>query len=389
MPDSKNSKNYKLISAIIILGVAGSYVGILSLVNMFAGSFGLVHLLNSKNILKNHRTELIEKIERDPHFADINIDKYVNEMEKIITMDKKRHLGEWISFRSFTPNISGTYINTNDYGMRSKWNLKEMVQRAKKNQNEGIKNIIILGGSVAFGYGATSDKKTISSFLDDMLKEDGYEVFNLAQGGYTSYMDLFSLSTMGLYLEPNIIIVIEGYADTLQLAYESKGGDLAWGLFSGSDKNLEPEFAFGFHYQNLITILGLGKNLERQAILALQPLSGFENNSTIENEKIKKMWALYPRIREIMKLAAKKNNAQFLDLSVIFKEDVDSNINFFDKAHLTVTGQKKVANALAKTVKNLETKKQKYINFLQLREKSIKDILDKNFLGEYKTVEDY
>ena len=101
------------------------------------------------------------------------------------------------------------------------------------------------------------------------------------------------------------------------------------------------------------------------------------------------MWALYPRIREIMKLAAKKNNAQFLDLSVIFKEDVDSNINFFDKAHLTVTGQKKVANALAKTVKNLETKKQKYINFSQLREKSIKDILDKNFLGEYKTVEDY
>ena len=150
MPDSKNSKNYKLISTIIILGVAGSYVGILSLVNMFAGSFGLAHLLNSKNILKNHRTELIEKIERDPHFADINVDEYVNEMGKIITMDKKRHLGEWISFRSFTPNISGTYINTNDYGMRSKWDLKEMVQRAKKNQNEGIKNIIILCSYITY-----------------------------------------------------------------------------------------------------------------------------------------------------------------------------------------------------------------------------------------------
>merc|ERR1712096_55828 len=143
-------------------------------------------------------------------------------------------------------------------------------------------------------------------------------------GGYTSYMDLFSLSTMGLYLEPNIIIIIEGYADTLQLAYKSNSGKLAWGLFSGSDKDLDPEFAFGFHYHNLNTMLGLGKSLERQVILALQPLSGFENNSTIENEKIKKMWTLYPQIREIMKLAAKNNNAQFLDLSVIFKEDIDS-----------------------------------------------------------------
>ena len=326
MPDSKNSKNYKLISIIIILCVADSYIGILYLVNMFAGSFGLVHFLNSKNILKNHRTELIKKIERDPHFADINVDDYVKEMEKIISMDKKRHLGDWISFRSFTPNISGTYINTNDYGMRSKWDLIEMVQRAKKNQNEGIKNIIILGGSVAFGYGAINDKKTISSFLDNMLKEDGYEVFNLAQGGYTSFMDLFSLSTMGLYLEPNIIIVMEGYADTLQLAYQSKGGDLAWGLFSGSDKNLDPEFALGFHYQNLTTMLGLGNILNRQVILALQPLSGFENNSTIENEEIKKMWNFYPRIREIMKLAASNNGAKFVDLSVIFKDDSNASI---------------------------------------------------------------
>ena len=75
MPDSKTSKNYKLVSVAIILGVVGSYAGILYLVNTFAGSFGLAHFLNSKNILENHRSELIEKIERDPHF--INIDAYI------------------------------------------------------------------------------------------------------------------------------------------------------------------------------------------------------------------------------------------------------------------------------------------------------------------------
>jgi len=304
-------------------------------------------------------------------------------------MDKKRDLGEWVSFKSFTPNVSGKYITTNDFGMRSKWSLAEMVKRARKNRREGIRNIVILGGSVAFGYGATNDENTISHVLNSMLKTDGYEVFNLAQGGFTSFMDLFSLNTIGIYLEPDVIIVMEGYADTYQLAYESKGGQLALGLFSDSEERLNPEFAFGFHYQNLDTIVGLSNNRNRQVIVALQPLSGFENNSTIENQKIKKIWDFYPRIREIMKLVAIKNNADFLDLSIIFKEEKNSNINFFDKTHLTVTGQKKVANILMEKIKSFKTKNLEHANYFQLREESIKNILTQDFSGKYKTVEDY
>ena len=92
--------------------------------------------------------------------------------------------------------------------------------------------IILLGGSVAFGYGVTNDEQTISSLLGGMLQSDGYEIFNLAQGGFTSFMDLFSLTTIGLYLEPDIVIVMEGYADTYHLAYKSVGGELAWGEVS-------------------------------------------------------------------------------------------------------------------------------------------------------------
>ena len=389
MPDSNTSKNYKLISITIVFGVVGAYLGILYLVNTFAGSFGLAHFLNSKNTMNNHRKELVEKIQRDPHFANINVDEYIEEVERIITMDKKRDLGEWVSFKSFTPNVSGKYITTNDFGMRSKWSLAEMVERARKNRREGIRNIVILGGSVAFGYGATNDENTISHVLNSMLKTDGYEVFNLAQGGFTSFMDLFSLNTIGIYLEPDVIIVMEGYADTYQLAYESKGGQLALGLFSDSEERLNPEFAFGFHYQNLDTILGLSNNRNRQVIVALQPLSGFENNSTIENQKIKKIWDFYPRIREIMKLVAIKNNADFLDLSIIFKEEKNSNINFFDKTHLTVTGQKKVANILMEKIKSFKTRNLEHVNYFQLREESIKNILTQDFSGKYKTVEDY
>ena len=374
---------------LIVLCVVGSYLGILFIVQMFTGSSSLAHLLNSKHTMNKHQEELMEKILRDPHFNNIGIDEYISEVEKIITMENIRSLGKWVSFKSFTPNVSGKYITTNDYGMRSKWNLKEMVQRARNNRSKGVRNIIILGGSVAFGYGAVDDKSTISGLLNNMLKEDGYEVFNLAQGGYTSFMDLFSLSAIGLYLEPDIIIVMEGYADTYHLFYESKGGELAWGLFSKSEKQLDPEFSLNFHYQNLEAILRLGSHRSRKVILALQPLSGFENNSTIENEKIKKMWGFYPKIREMMRLATKNNNSKFIDLSVIFKNEKNSSVNFFDKAHLTSSGQKKVAEVLMKTIKNLDGQKSNYVDLFQPREEQIKNILEEDFSGKYKTAQDY
>ena len=389
MPDSNTSKNYKFISVAIVLGVVGTYLGILYLINTFAGSSGLTHFLNSENVMKNHRKDLAEKIQRDPHFKEINTEEYIEEIEKIITMKKKRNLGEWVSFKSFTPNVSGKYVTTNDYGMRSRWSLKEMIQRAKNNHAEGKRNIIILGGSVAFGYGATNDKQTISNMLEDMLQKNRYEVFNLAQGGFTSFMDLFSLSVIGLYLEPDIIIIMEGYADIHHLAYNSMGGELAWGAFSGAEQKADPEFAFGFHYQNLDNILQLGVHSGRQVILALQPLSGFENNSTIEIKKIKKMWDFYPQVREVMKLAAKNNNAEFIDLSVIFKEEKNASTNFFDKAHLTVTGQRKVAAIFANKIKTLGTIKPKGGDHSKSRKELIKNILKQDFNEKYKTVEDY
>jgi lysophospholipase L1-like esterase len=264
-----------------------------------------------------------------------------------------------------------------------------MVQRARNNRRADIRNIVILGGSTAFGYGVINDKQTISRVLNSMLGEDGYEVFNLAQGGFTSFMDLFSLSAIGLYLEPDIIIVMEGYADIFHLAYKSNGGELAWGLFSGSERKSDPKFAFGFHYQNLDAILRLGTQSDRQVILAFQPLSGFENDSTIDNDKIKKVWTFYPRIREMMRLVAENNGAEFLDLSTIFKEEKNSSINFFDQVHLTVTGQRKVASVFAEKIKGLDVKKTEQVDSFQLREKWIKDILEKDLLGKYKTVEDY
>ena len=133
----------------------------------------------------------------------------------------------------------------------------------------------------------------------------------------------------------------------------------------------------------------MSNNRNRQVIAALQPLSGFENNSTIENQKIKKIWELYPRTREVMRLVAKNNNADFLDLSIIFKEEKNANINFFDKTHLTETGQRKVANVLMGRIKSFKGENLEHADYFKLRQESIKKILTQDFSGKYKTVEDY
>ena len=101
------------------------------------------------------------------------------------------------------------------------------------------------------------------------------------------------------------------------------------------------------------------------------------------------MWGFYPRIREAMKLAAKNNNAEFIDLSVIFKEEKNASTNFFDKAHLTVTGQRKVAEIFANKIKTLGTIKPNGGDLSKLRNELIKNILKQDFNEKYKTVEDY
>jgi lysophospholipase L1-like esterase len=119
----------------------------------------------------------------------------------------------------------------------------------------------------------------------------------------------------------------------------------------------------------------LGAGPQRQVILALQPLSGFENDSPVENEKIDKMWDYYPKIRTLFETVAKNNHASFVDLSPLFKDESGAGINFFDKAHLTVTGQKKVAQALATAVIEVGSRSKSSPNAFTLRQKIIADIL--------------
>ena len=78
MPDSNTSKKKIFISVAIILGVVGSYLGIFYITQIFIGPLSLADFLISKNTMERHRRDLLQKIQRDAHFKDINANKYRN-----------------------------------------------------------------------------------------------------------------------------------------------------------------------------------------------------------------------------------------------------------------------------------------------------------------------
>ena len=383
-------KSNKWIGVILVMGLLLSYSGVVFFIDSFSNKLGLTQWVNTQRIMAKHKKDLLKRIQNNTHFQGIDLNSFSSEAQRLVKMGDKRNLSSWISFRTFTPNILGKYIKTNDFGIWSDLNLKEMIQKAQSNKKSGIKNIILLGGSTAFGYGATTSNKTISGYLNATLKKNGYEVFNLAQGGYTSFMDLFIFSSIGIYFEPDIIIVLDGLSDTYHLAYQPQQKQLALGLWSGTEKEGNSDFLFNFYYKNLEAICKLADIPNRKVILALQPISGFENDSRLDIDQIKNYWTIYPKVREVLKLAAKNNGALFIDLSILFKKEKFSRSNFFDKAHLSERGQKKVADALVKSIVSTSSQLPT-TSFAPMskRESMIKKIVGANYIGSYKTAEDF
>lgn len=77
--------------------------------------------------------------------------------------------------------------------------------------------IILIGGSGAQGWGASSTEATMASILERLLnaKKDGrrYRVINLAMGSSITYQNFISLNRWGHELAPDIILSYSGIND--------------------------------------------------------------------------------------------------------------------------------------------------------------------------------
>ena len=141
----------------------------------------------------------------------------------------------FIMFNNF-PNVRSRYCNTDKDGLRynnynDKINISNSIFEQELDQNK--KNAIITGGSFAFGEGATSDSKTIASFLS---KESDYNFINLAGRGFTGYQEIITfMSHINKIQNIKKVVILSGLND-LVLSRYIKNYDEVYGPIFGYDK---------------------------------------------------------------------------------------------------------------------------------------------------------
>jgi hypothetical protein len=106
-----------------------------------------------------------------------------------------------------SPNQKFRTISINKNGLRNK-DIKKL--------NQNSKNCFLLGGSVAWGFGASTNDQIPSYQIERILKKEyslDYNIINLAEQSYSSVEELNSFIFSFHELNPSMIIILSGIND--------------------------------------------------------------------------------------------------------------------------------------------------------------------------------
>lgn len=110
--------------------------------------------------------------------------------------------------------------------------------------------VVILGGSSAAGATASGNDKTIAAQLEKLMNRRGgarYQVLNFGVGGNYSYGELQKLITEVAYLDPDVVIMFDGFNDAHYARLEHLRAGLPAPLMNWAD----------FSYRYFDTMAGL------------------------------------------------------------------------------------------------------------------------------------
>jgi lysophospholipase L1-like esterase len=102
----------------------------------------------------------------------------------------------------------------------------------------GLTRIVLLGGSSAAGATATGNDKTIAARLEALLNGPGearFQVLNFGMGGNYTYGELTRLITEVAYLEPDVVIMFDGFNDAHYSNFEHLRAELDAPLMNWAD----------------------------------------------------------------------------------------------------------------------------------------------------------
>jgi hypothetical protein len=243
-----------------------------------------------------------------------------------------------------TPNQKYDTIFINKYGLRS-----PEIDIADSQKNY----CILLGGSVAWGFGASKNEYTISYQIENFFRMNNInmDVINLAQNSMNSHDELRSFVSSIDEIKPKVVICLSGINDLWQLGkgYNKCSGLLDepinffnWGQTMGiaTEKNY-----FKKYIKLLIRLFKKTKKLEKsffQFKESLDPFELFKHKIDVmkaycENKKIKMVHVLQPNLFYKKKLSvSEKKYLQYWKINA--PEDYYTEkrlINFYEKLKLT------------------------------------------------------
>jgi lysophospholipase L1-like esterase len=243
--------------------------------------------------------------------------------------------------------------------------------------------IFITGGSTAWGTGASSQKKTISHVLEQILNERlsrvtgfRYEVINTAFPGWSTTQEKILIQQRLADMHPDAVIMLSGNND---IHWALNGRDIRW-FYSYMDQNYltlfnelhksngHPERALGLPFasrpvecsdlgqttaENVTDAAVAANRGKARLVFVLQPnivstgkrLTKYEQR--IFSAQNRSYWdACYQVLRETLAKISGQNY-QMVDLSRSLGEVNEDTELFVDSYHFADRGQRLIAEALA------------------------------------------
>lgn len=168
--------------------------------------------------ISGRSTEVIAEMNGRDGVGSIFKRSYSSGMHGVIEEQQKMHLG-----RVPKPNQRLNTLSIDESGRRRTG--YDLLTPPKAGQ----KVCLVIGGSTAFGLGATSDENTIPGRLGHYLSHalgEEVVVVNAAYMGFTSYQELLAL--MQCETKPDMVVAISGWNDIDQrVTSDSKVSSLA------------------------------------------------------------------------------------------------------------------------------------------------------------------
>ncbi|HVZ23109.1 MAG TPA: SGNH/GDSL hydrolase family protein [Vicinamibacterales bacterium] len=159
---------------------------------------------------------------------------------------------KWLNVLDHNRVVPSTIV-FNNYGYAENFDYS-MIPSAdyvsRHGKHAGEKLVLLTGGSVVHGVGATANDKTIARRMQNYLNDKSathWRVINMAMGGWIAYQQFLGLAVFGAPLNPDWVVSMDGHNDaTVPCAHGSGAGNpLGWpqivymeqGSMGGGERN--------------------------------------------------------------------------------------------------------------------------------------------------------